>query len=71
MFEVIISHVRTGRVQRGVFATRDEAERYRSKRQEGLAEQGRSLRDYRFEIKYREPAVVLPLAARGADTKAA
>ena len=56
MFEVILSHVQTGRVQRGYFATREEAERYLAGRQESLAEQGRSLGNYRMEIRYREPA---------------
>ena len=38
--------------------------------QEALAEQGRSLRHYRMEIKHREPAVLLPLSA-GAKSAAA
>jgi hypothetical protein len=73
MFEAVISVVKTGRVQRQLFATRDEAERFlavaedrlvnppkkwNTKTQTWQEQKPRSLRDYRMEIVYRDcPAV--------------
>lgn len=65
MFEVIISHVLTGKVRRAQFATRDEAERYLQREEQrvlnGRYALQRSLRDYRMEIHYRQPPVLRPL----------
>ena len=74
MFEAVISVVKTGRVQRQLFATRDEAERYlavveerlinppkkwNERQQRWQSPKPRSLRDYRLEIVPRDcPAVV-------------
>jgi hypothetical protein len=66
MFEVIISAIRTGKVERKRFGTREEADGYVEhfmSRRFGKAR--RSVRDYRVEVNYREaPAVhpVLPAA---------
>jgi hypothetical protein len=67
MFEVIISMVRTGRVQRRLFDTREEAERYADERREAWVNpkprgdrpvKCRSARDLRIEIEYRDvPAI--------------
>jgi hypothetical protein len=60
MFEVIISLVKTGRVERLAFATREEAERHVARREEtyltGRGAAKRSLRDLRMEIHYRPAA---------------
>jgi hypothetical protein len=68
MFEVIISRLKTGRVERKQFGTREEAEQYLARTEEKLLQPRRgqrqwvpSLRDYRLEIVYREPAQVAPL----------
>ena len=59
MFEVIISQLRTGRVERKQFGTREEAEQYLLRAEQKLLtprpRQKRipSLRDYRLEIQYR------------------
>jgi hypothetical protein len=66
MFEVIISRVKTGQVKRRQFATREEAEQHVAQVEEKLLtpkpSQNRirmpSLRDYRLEIRYCEPARV-------------
>jgi hypothetical protein len=74
MFEAVISAVKTGRVQRQLFATRDEAERFlavtedrlvnppkkwNAKTQTWQEQKPRSMRNYRMEIVYRDcPAVV-------------
>jgi hypothetical protein len=70
MFEVIICKVKTGKVERKLFDTRDEADQYLAKREEQLLRPRReghcprSLRDFRMEIHYREtPAVQVVLAA--------
>lgn len=59
MFEVIISLVRTGKVERKVFATRDEADRYLTLREErfltGRGSAKRSMRDIRLEVLRHEP----------------
>jgi len=71
MFEVIISQVKTGKIRRGYFATRDEAEQYLAKEEDRIlcptrprAKPG-TLRDYRMEIVYREPPTVwqMPMPA--------
>jgi hypothetical protein len=56
MFEVIISVVTTGRVQRRTFRTRDQAGQYVNERLDQWADRGRSARDLRVEIVAREPA---------------
>ena len=75
MFEVIISHVQSGRVRRAYFATRDEAQRHLAREEERVLcpKRGRpgSLRDYRMEVVHREPAVVRPLPAPAAGGAAA
>jgi hypothetical protein len=69
MFEVIISKLKTGQVQRKQFGTREEAEQYLTLTEEKLLQPRRgqrqwapSLRDYRLEIVYHEPARVMPLS---------
>jgi hypothetical protein len=72
MFEVIISHVKTGRVERRQFGSRDEAEQHLARTEVKLLTPKRnqrrmpSLADYRLEIQYREPAVVVGLPLVGA-----
>jgi hypothetical protein len=68
MFEVIISLVRTGKVERRTFETREDAENYLSWREEkfltGRGSAKRSMRDIRLEVVRREPAAVaVPLRA--------
>ena len=74
MFEAVISQVKTGRVQRQLFGTRDEAEKYLAATEEKLVnppkkwnkraqewqeQKPKSMRDYRMEIVHRDcPAVV-------------
>jgi hypothetical protein len=66
VFEVIISQVKTGRVERRQFGTREEAEQYLACTEERLLtprpnrKRIPSLSDYRFEVQYREP-VAAPL----------
>jgi hypothetical protein len=62
MFEVIVSHIRTGRVQRKVFASRDKAERHIARKEEQLlsGKRPQSLRDYRMEIHFRDVPQVRP-----------
>lgn len=75
MFEVIISYVKTGRVDRKFFDTRDEAERFRDGQEQkllyGRGSRKRTLRDFRFEIYHREPATIHTLPAREAAAAAA
>jgi hypothetical protein len=68
MFEVIISHVRTGRIHRGFFATREEAEQYIAHFEDRLTcpppnsrRKPQSLRDYRIETFHREAPTLRPL----------
>jgi hypothetical protein len=61
MFEVIISVVTTGRVQRRTFRTRDHANQYANERLDQWSARGRSARDLRVEIVAREPAPSAPL----------
>jgi hypothetical protein len=62
MFEVIISQVKTGRVERRQFGTLEEAEQYASQREEKILRprpnQRRvpSLRDWRIEVRSLPPA---------------
>jgi hypothetical protein len=80
MFEVIISGLRTGQVKRKQFGTREEAERYLARSEEKLLapKPNRrdpdappripSLRNYRLEILYRQPA---PVAQAQPETRKA
>jgi hypothetical protein len=57
MYEVIICTVRTGRVERQTFASREQAARYVEKREAVWAKRRNfSLRDYRVEVQYLPPA---------------
>jgi hypothetical protein len=71
MFEVIISTVNTGRIQRKTFANHDQADAYVERFLNG-GPRPRSLRDYRVEVRRQEeqprPA---PPAATPAMTPAA
>jgi len=66
MYEVIISNVRTGKVERKVFATRDQAEGYRALRETKFLTprpgQWRvpSLRNIHIEIRLIEAPAALP-----------
>jgi hypothetical protein len=79
MFEAIVSQVKTGRVQRKLFETREQAEKFLAETEERLVNppkmwdvrrdewvqpKPRSLRDYRLEIAYREPATIVKVAER-------
>jgi hypothetical protein len=75
MFEVIISAVQTGHVERQTFDTREEADRYaESYIARRLARSWRlSPRDFRVEI-YTRPVLVLrllPLSTHSAEVPAA
>jgi hypothetical protein len=69
MFEVVISQVRTGKVERKVFETREQAEAYVALREAKIlaprrdgSPSRRSLRDFRMEIQFRDcPASVSAL----------
>jgi hypothetical protein len=54
MFEVIISSVKTGRVQRKQFATRDAADAHVRRHEDKLtmAQRPRSLGDFRVEVRH-------------------
>jgi hypothetical protein len=56
MFELIISNVRTGRVQRKFFPTRGAADRAVARHEERLTggKRPRSLGEYRVEVRYRD-----------------
>jgi hypothetical protein len=60
MFEVIISNVNTGRVERKTFASRDQANQHADRRVSRLAGK-RSHANYRVEVHHREPQVQRPL----------
>jgi hypothetical protein len=69
MFEVIISTVKTGRVERKGFDSRSEADAFvarwedrilNAKRRDGTP-LNRSLADYRVEVRYRELPAVRPV----------
>ena len=68
MFEVIFSKVKTGKVERRLFATLEEASAYRARREEKLLTPKRpnqrppSLGDFRFEVRRVQAAVVRPVA---------
>ena len=79
MFEAVVSMVKTGRVERRLFDTRDEAERYLAVVEERLVnpparwsekmqrwqqQKPRSLRDYRMEIVFRDAPAVLAVPTR-------
>jgi hypothetical protein len=72
MFEVIISAVKTGRVQRKVFARRAEADQCVALHEDriinALRRNGRplnrSLADYRVEVRYLAPPAVRPMPLR-------
>ncbi len=71
MFEVIISRLRTGRVERRQFGTREEAEQYLAQQEEKLLAPKPnprdpdappripSLRNFRLEIQYRPPVAAV------------
>jgi hypothetical protein len=68
MFEVVFSKVKTGKVERKLFATLEEAEAYRARREEKLLTPKRpgqrvpSLGEFRFEVRRVEAVVVRPVA---------
>jgi hypothetical protein len=71
MFEVIISRVQTGRTQRKLFPTREEAELHIAATEKKLLERTRngrpcpaSLRDYRMEVHFRDCPRVSAAPAR-------
>ena len=79
MFEVIISFVRTGKVTRQLFGTREEAERFVLRHEEKLltprvsprtgevTRKPQPLSNYRVEIRHRDaPATHRPAPARRA-----
>jgi hypothetical protein len=57
MFEVIISNVNTGRVERKTFASRDQANTHADRRLARLAGK-RSHSNYRVEVHHHEPQKV-------------
>jgi len=61
MFEVIISTVKTGQVERQAFPTRDAANRHIDRQQLRWARLGQSARCYRVEIERRPPPAPAPL----------
>jgi hypothetical protein len=71
MFEVIICRVKTGKVERKLFETREEAGAYLALQEAKLLtprpNQKRlpSLRDFRLEVRPVEAVVVRPLVVRG------
>jgi hypothetical protein len=78
MFEVIICRVKTGRIQRKLFETREEAEQHIRATEDKLVNRMRngvpapvSLRDYRMEIHPREFPEVHPVPARRRKLRAA
>ncbi len=80
MFEVIVSLVKTGHVERKLFDSRDEAERYAAAREDRhlndprlkpATRAKRSLRDLRTEIDYLEPNAILSLALAAAAARRA
>ena len=68
MFEVIISNVNTGRVERQTFASRDQANSHADRRLARLAGK-RSHSNYRVEVHHRDLPAPRPLPA--ADRAAA
>lgn len=66
MFEIIISSVKTGRVIRRSFDSRDEADQAidRYFQPASTRPQGRSRRDYRVEVYHRPLPVVRPISRR-------
>jgi hypothetical protein len=66
MFEVIISSVVTGRVQRRLFDSQEQAVRYVDQQQLRWSEKGRSSREYRVEVHAREVPVVRRRVRRAA-----
>jgi hypothetical protein len=69
MFEVIISNVTTGRVERKSFTSRSEASGHADRRVTRLAGK-RSHSNYRVEIYHRELPVMASMAAAPADDAA-
>jgi hypothetical protein len=68
MFELIISSVKTGRVQRKLFRTREQADRYLDKflgprppHPDGRPRPPRCLCDYRVEVEYRAAPAPTPV----------
>ena len=62
MFEVIISNVNTGRVERKSFASRDQANAHADRRLARLAGR-RSHANYRVEVHHRDLPALAPLSA--------
>lgn len=86
MFEAVISMVKTGRVVRRAFESRDEAEqfldqereklvcpprRWSERRQEWQEQKPKSMRDFRMEVVRLDAAVVLKVAGRVAARRRA
>ena len=70
MFEVIISNVNTGRVERKTFASRDRANQHADRRLSRLAGK-RSHANYRVEIHQRELSALHTLPTVSNTTSAA
>ena len=68
MFEVIISNVNTGRVERKTFDTREDASRYADRR---IRTGWREPRNHRVEIHHREPPTVHTVRPAASVTAAA
>ena len=66
MFEVIISSVVTGWVQRKLFDSQEQAVRYVDRQQLRWSEKGQSSREYRVEVHARELPRVRQLVGRAA-----
>lgn len=79
MFEAIVSQVKTGRVQKQLFETREEAEKFLAEAEERIVNpppvwdkrqmewrqpKPKSMREFRLEIVYREPATIVKVAER-------
>ena len=74
MFEVVISNVNTGHVQRQSFATREAADRYVDRWSARVSARPRgSTRSYRVEVYHQSPQVVrrVPQVVSPAVTPAA
>jgi hypothetical protein len=69
MFEVIISNINTGRVERQTFTSRGQASQHADRRVARLAGK-RSHSNYRVEIYHRELPVLASLASAPADDAA-
>ena len=68
MFEVIISNVNTGRVERKSFETREQANNYANRR---INSGWRKPRNHRVEIYHREPPTLCTLPSPNNNTPSA